>query len=185
MVRSSFFFSSMIIRFSCSFLSDYFWASVIHFIRKHYIYISWKEGGEQMKGFGYGALSCSFILRSRTSVGERQGEQQFCNIITIFLLCHDITARWKVGGVWVCVYFQRASSESREWGGKSKRRREGVVCQTLQRGLSVERDELCLRAAGHCLRGLLLLLLLWTTRGSHLTRKQLKVCEDGNNLNEI
>lgn len=104
---------------------------------------------------------------SHTSMGEKPGEQQFCNIITIF----HIATTSQQGGRWeVCVCFQRISSESREGGERPKEKRRCSVLDPAGRGLLVERDELSLCAARHGLRCLLLclLLLLGATRGSNL-----------------
>lgn len=38
---------------------------------------------------------------SHTSEGRGKESYRFCNSITIFYFCHNITARWKVG---VCVF---------------------------------------------------------------------------------
>lgn len=76
-----------------------------------------------------------------------------------------------------CDCFQRASSESgeggerpKEEGGERERERGRSVSDPAACELLVEGDELCLCAARHNLRGLLLclLLLLRATRGSHL-----------------
>lgn len=72
-----------------------------------------------MKVLGYGASHCSFTPPDfYTSAGERQGEQQFCNIITIFHVATKITARWKVGIM--CVFpegilrVQRGKKETKQ-----------------------------------------------------------------------
>lgn len=89
------------------------------------------------------------------------------------LHCHNITARWEV-----CAFVSRGCPQSPESEGKDQRRRERgcSVSDPAARWLSVEGDELCLRAARQSLRGLLLMLglrlLLWTTRGSHLARRE-------------
>lgn len=81
-----------------------------------------------MKGLGYGAIRCGFTPGSHTSVGERPGEHQFCNIITIF----HIATTSQQGGRWgVCVCL-RGCPQSPEGEGRDQRRREGVVCRTLQ-----------------------------------------------------
>lgn len=85
------------------------------------------------------------------------------------LLCHNITARWKVGGV--SVFPEGILRVQRVWkgGGAQKEKRGCSVSDSAACGLSVEGDQLCLCAARHSLRGLLrLLLLLRATRGSHL-----------------
>lgn len=57
--------------------------------------------------------------------------------------------------------------------GKFKGRRGCSVSDPAAWWLSVKGDKLCLRAAGHSLRSLLLLLLLlWATRRSHLAKKK-------------
>lgn len=166
MIASSFSYSKLLSYFHFNFnTTDYFCASVIHLIRKYYIHISWKEGGR--RGLGYGALHCSFTPDSHTSVGEKPGEQQFCNIITIF----HIATTSQQGGRWeVCVCFQRESSESRERGERPKEKRRCSVLDPAGCGLLVKGDELGLRAAWHSLRRLLLclLLLLRATRRSNL-----------------
>lgn len=120
---------------------------------------------------GFGALRSSFTpIFPSLHGGKRQGEQQFCNIITTF---HFATTSQQ-GGRWeFSLYFQREKSESRK--GVLKEERRCSVWNSAVWELSVEGDELCLCTAGNRMRDLLLclgllLLLRWATRGGNLTR---------------
>lgn len=129
--------------FICNFnTTDYFWASVIHLIRKYYVHISWKgrrrrrrrrrssRRRRKMRRVWVMVLSLT-AWSPFFSEGERQGEQQFCNIITIFYIA-TTSQRGGRREVFVFVCFQRVSSESRECGGegeetkKEERERERV-----------------------------------------------------------
>lgn len=77
-----------------------------------------------MRGLGYGALSSSFTPIFSHLTGQEAGratlQQHYYNIS----LCHNITARWKVG---FSFYFQKETSESMKG---VLRERESVVCET-------------------------------------------------------
>lgn len=152
--------------------TDYFWASVIELIRKYYIHISWKEEGRGWKGLGYGTLPCSFTPTFPYFKwgGERAGKESSSATSSRYFTLpqHHNMVEGR------CDCFQRASSESREGGDRAKEERGRSVSDPSAFTLLVERDELCLCAAWHSLRGLLLclLLLLRATRGSHLAKKK-------------
>lgn len=139
--------------------TDYFWAAVIHLIRKYYIHISWKEGGRGLKGLGLVPCLAAFPYFSGKEARRATVLQHHHNI----LHCHNITARWEV-----CV-----SRGQRVWRVRRKTKWGGgcSVSDPAACRLSVEGDQLCLSTARHSLRDLLLLLLLRATRGSHLARK--------------
>lgn len=103
--------------------TDYFWSSVIDLIRKYY---SRKEGRERKRVRGLSLATCSHTPILRWGGGARTATvlQHHHNI----LHCHNITGRWKEGGVCVSWGFPW---ESREWEERSKEG-EVVVCQTLQ-----------------------------------------------------
>lgn len=75
-----------------------------------------------MKVLGYGASHCSFTPPDfYTSAGERQGEQQFCNIITIFHVATKNHSEVESGNH-VCVsrgYPQSPEREERDQTGRS------------------------------------------------------------------
>lgn len=153
--------------------TDYFWASVNHLIRKYYIHISWTEGGKGKKTVW--VIKLSLMTSSHTSVERRQGQQQFCNIITIIYIA---TTSQQEGGRCVCLFLEGFLRVHREWGQVQKREEDVVCREPVVLWLSVERDELCLSAARRSLRNLLLLLgwllLLGATRRGHLARKKVK-----------
>lgn len=105
---------------------------------------------------------------SHTSVGGRSQESNSSATSLQYFTLPQHHSKVE-GGKYVCV--SRGYPQSPEREGRDQRRRQGVVCSTLQDvGLLVEGDELSLCAARHSLRRLLrcLLLLLRATRGSNL-----------------
>ena len=124
MVMSRLFFFTLncyIFLFICNFnTTDYFWASVIHLIRKYYIHISWKgrrrkrrrRSRRRRKMTRVWVMVLSLTAWSPFfSEGERQGEQQFCNIITIFYIA---TTSQRGGRREVCVFVSRGCPQSPE-----------------------------------------------------------------------
>lgn len=115
--------------FCDSFNSDILAVSeaVIYSIRKNYIHISWKGGG------GWNVDLPCITLPPR----KKQGQQQFCNIITIVTLPqHHSEGKGKCGR-----RFPRVSSKS---GGGEKKR--SVVCQTCQPGSFQSKEMSCASA---------------------------------------
>lgn len=133
--------------------------AVVHSIRKNYIRISWKWGCWGKRG---SALHHSPTQEEASTATVLQHHHNI-------LHCHNITAKGEVsvGGIF---------RVQRCWEGENCSVSDPPSCQ-----LSVKGDELGLCAAGHDLGSLrlllwrqlmlgllLLLLLLWATRRSHL-----------------
>lgn len=125
---------------------------VVHWIRKNYVHMSWGGGHN-------GGLPCIILPPRREQI------QQLCNIITIF---------------YIATTSQRRRDKAFPGGGVIKVQGcRGEKCSVSDMPgwlRSVKGDELSLCAAEHSLgslllllgRQLLLLLLLWAARGSHL-----------------
>lgn len=168
-----FFFNLLNGHIFCNFnTTDYFCSSVIHLIRRYYIHISWKGGG---RGWRFLVMALPIAASPLLIFILQRGRGKESNSSATSSQYFTLPQKSQRGGKWeLCVCFQRVSSESREGRKRPNRERSCSVLDPAAWGPSVEGDELCLCAARHGLRCLLLrllrllLLLRGATRGSNL-----------------